>query len=45
MANAALFAAFTDLVRTYGEDAVIKLAEGLPRRIEHGDFTLDRTTQ
>lgn len=43
MANAALFAALSDLVSTYGEDAVIELAEGLPDRIRRGDYTLQRT--
>jgi hypothetical protein len=45
MAYAALFAALTDLVSLYGEDAVVKLARGLETRIEHGEFTLGRTVQ
>ena len=45
MAYAALFTALTDLVSLYGEDAVVKLARGLEKRIECGEFTLDRTTQ
>ncbi len=32
MAYAALFAALTDLVSMYGEDAVVELARGLERR-------------
>ncbi|WP_072394881.1 hypothetical protein [Hyphomicrobium sp. CS1GBMeth3] len=45
MAYAALFTALTDLVSLYGEDAVKKLAGGLERRIEMGEFTLDRSIQ
>ncbi len=45
MAYAALFTALTDLVALYGEDAVKKLAQGLERRIELGEFTLDRMVQ
>jgi hypothetical protein len=45
MAYAALFTALTDLVSLYGEDAVMKLAHGLERRIELGEFTLDRSLQ
>jgi hypothetical protein len=45
MAYAALFTALTDLVSLYGEDAVKKLAVGLERRIEMGEFTLDRNIQ
>lgn len=43
MAYAALFTALTDLVSLYGEDAVKKLASGLERRVELGEFTLGRT--
>ncbi|MBX9864740.1 MAG: hypothetical protein K2Y42_18530 [Hyphomicrobium sp.] len=45
MAYAALFTALTDLVSLYGEDAVKKLAGGLERRIDLGEFTLDRNIQ
>lgn len=45
LANAALFAALTDLIDVYGEDAVAKMASGLSRRIHHGEFTLRRTAQ
>ena len=45
LANASLFAALSDLVSTYGEDAVAKMADRLSRRIQHGEFTLNRTTQ
>ena len=45
LANASLFAALSDLVSVYGEEAVAKMANKLPRRIQHGEFTLNRTTQ
>ncbi len=45
LANASLFAGLSDLVTTYGEDAVAKMADRLSRRIQHGEFTLNRTTQ
>lgn len=45
LANAALFAALTDLIDVYGESAVAKMTSGLPRRIHHGEFTLRRTAQ
>lgn len=45
LANAAFFAALSDLVSSYGEDAVAKMTEGLSRRIHHGEFTLNRVAQ
>ncbi len=45
MAYAALFAALTDLVSLYGEDAVVTLARGLERRLVQGEFTLGRIIQ
>lgn len=45
MAYAALFAALSDLVALYGEDAVVKLTHGLERRVASGEFTLNRTVQ
>lgn len=45
LANAALFAALSDLIETYGEDAVAKMTDRLSRRIHHGEFTLNRTKQ
>jgi hypothetical protein len=39
MAQAALFAAFMELVATYGEEAVAQYAEGLPERIRGGGFS------
>ncbi|MGD9869119.1 MAG: hypothetical protein AB7U38_14095 [Hyphomicrobiales bacterium] len=45
LANAALFAALSDLIETYGEEAVAKMTDRLSRRIHHGEFTLNRTRQ
>jgi hypothetical protein len=45
MAYAALFTALTDLVSQFGEDAVVKLAQGLEQRIRVGEFTLHHTRQ
>ena len=45
LANASLFAALSDLVGVYGEDAVAQMASRLSRRIQHGEFTLRRTQQ
>ncbi len=45
LANAALFAALADLIGVYGEDAVAKMTTGLSRRIQHGEFTVKRTSQ
>lgn len=45
LANAAFFAALSDLVSNYGEDAVAKMTEGLSRRVHNGEFTLYRVTQ
>ncbi|HWW47999.1 MAG TPA: hypothetical protein VNZ94_09205 [Xanthobacteraceae bacterium] len=45
LAQASLFAAFAELVTTYGEDAVAKFSEGLPERVRKGEFTLITTRQ
>jgi len=45
IANAALFAAFSDLVTIYGEQPVIEFADGLADRVRRGEFTLNRVTQ
>ena len=39
MAHAALFAAFRELVMTYGEEAAAQYAECLPQRVRGGAFT------
>jgi hypothetical protein len=39
MVHAALFAAFRELVMTYGEEAAAMYAECLPERVRAGAFT------
>ena len=54
LANAALFAAFCDLVEAYGESDLwtdepaeqkVSMAEGLKARVERGEFTVSRRLQ
>src|SRR5271154_3315808 len=45
LAQASLFAAFAELVRTYGEDAVAKFVEGLPLRVRNGEFSTELARQ
>jgi hypothetical protein len=45
MAQACLFAALIEFVRTYGEDPAAKFTEGLPARIRNGEFSADRSRQ
>jgi hypothetical protein len=45
MAQACLFAAFAELVSTYGEDAAAKYADSLSKRIRHGEFSVDLARQ
>jgi hypothetical protein len=45
MAQACLFAAFAELVSTYGEDAAARYAEGLPARIRNGEFSVELARQ
>jgi hypothetical protein len=40
LAQACLFAAFAELVSTYGEEASARFAEGLAGRIRNGEFSL-----
>ena len=40
LAHAALFAAFRDLVATYGEDATAVFAESLPAKIKSGAYSI-----
>jgi hypothetical protein len=39
LAQASLFAAFAELVGTYGEEAVAKFVEGLAVRVRNGEFS------
>lgn len=45
MAQACLFAAFAELVATYGEDAAADYAETLPARVRNGEYSLDVAKQ
>jgi hypothetical protein len=45
MAQAALFAALSELVNTYGEEATAKFATGLSERIANGEFSLEFSRQ
>ena len=45
VATAAIFAALSDMIATYGEEPVAKMVERLPNRIRIGEFTVARTTQ
>ena len=45
MAQACLFAALSELVTTYGEDATAKFATGLFERIANGEFSLEFSRQ
>ncbi len=45
MAQACLFAAITEFVSTYGEDAAARFTEGLSKRIHNGEFSLDLARQ
>ena len=40
LAQVAIFAAFSELVGTYGEEAVAEFALGLPDRVRQGGFSL-----
>jgi len=45
MAQACLFAAFAELVSTYGEAAAARYAENLVSRINNGEFSIDLSRQ
>lgn len=45
LAHAAMFRAFSDLIETYGEEAVAGLANTLPDRIRAFEFSLNRVVQ
>jgi hypothetical protein len=45
MAQAALFAAFAELVSTYGEDAAADYAESFAGRIRNGEFSIGLARQ
>lgn len=45
LATAAIFAALSDMIVSYGEEQVAEMIEALPERIRHGEFTINRVTQ
>jgi hypothetical protein len=45
LAQACLFAAFTEFVSTYGEEPAARFAEGLAVRIRRGEFSLALSKQ
>lgn len=45
LSSAAIFTALSDMIATYGEDAVADMTDGLSKRIRNGEFTLDRILQ
>ena len=45
LATAAIFAALSDMIATYGEEPVAVMCERLPDRVRGGEFTLMKTRQ
>lgn len=45
LAHAALFASLATLVRLFGEEATAQLVSKLPERIQHGEYSLERSIQ
>ena len=45
IATAAIFAALSDMIATYGEEPVAVMCERLPERIRAGEFTVMKTRQ
>jgi len=45
LATAAIFAALSDMIATYGEEPVAVMCERLPERVRAGEFTLSKTRQ
>jgi hypothetical protein len=45
MAQACLFAAFAELVSTYGEEAAARYADTISARVRRGDFTIQHSRQ
>ena len=42
LATTAIFAALSDMVEAYGEEAVAEMAESLADRVRSGEFSLNR---
>jgi predicted YcjX-like family ATPase len=45
IATAAIFAALSDMIASYGEEPVAVMCERLPERIRAGEFTVMKTKQ
>ena len=45
IATAAIFAALSDMISSYGDEPVATMCERLPERIRAGEFTLNKTKQ
>lgn len=45
LATAAIFAALSELIQTYGEEPVAIMCERLPERVRQGEFTLAKSRQ
>ncbi len=45
IATAAIFAALSDMIASYGEEPVAAMCENLPDRIRSGEFTVNKTKQ
>ncbi len=45
IATAAIFAALSDMIASYGEEPVAQMCERLPERIRMGEFTVTKTKQ
>ena len=45
LATAAIVAALSDMIESYGEEPVARMAEGLADRIRIGEFTVGRSMQ
>ena len=45
IATAAIFAALSDLIASYGEEPVAAMCERLPERVRAGEFSVAKTRQ
>lgn len=45
LATAAIFAALSDLITTYGEEPVAVMCARLPERVRGGEFTIAKSRQ
>ncbi len=45
LATAALFAALSDMIASYGEESIAVMCQKLPDRIRTGEFTVMKTKQ